>query len=143
KPCFPAYCLPDRRTRAASSSFPTRYDFVTPLPHRAGRIDNRLVYVSRPPREPLAPHSGCHAFADSLQSMEECNITAKACEVAKRACFRGDVPWRTILQKTAKAWHPRPAHYLETDHVASRVRNVKQAKRKRIFMPRARIVVVE
>src|SRR5438132_1678441 len=75
--------------------------------------------------------------------MEECNITAKACEVAKRACFRGDVPWRTILQKTAKAWHPRPAHYLETDHVASRVRNVKQAKRKRIFMPRARIVVVE
>src|SRR5207253_10758756 len=116
--CFPAYCLPARRTRAAFISFTPRYDFVTPLPHRAGRI-GKLICLR------FAPASGA------------------ASAPLRVPCFRGDVPWRTILQKTAKAWHPRPAHYLETDHVASRVRNVKQAKRKRIFMPRARVVVVE
>src|SRR5260370_39818281 len=50
---------------------------------------------------------GCHAFADSWQTRKQCKIIAKACEICKAACFRGDVRYQMVLQLIREIMAPK------------------------------------
>src|SRR6266852_617122 len=52
-----------------------------------------------------------------------CKITAKACEFAKPACFRGDQHWLTILQTIRESMAPVP---MDWETVLSRKRKVQR-----------------